>query len=726
MSLVAAAKPVSPRNASDVAGVFFPNTDLSIQEIGDMYLFTPVSGNGFVLVAADDCVRPVLAWSPTGTFPLDNMPVHVRSWIDGYQREVEAFAAIGFQSRKVADEWDMYLNGRPKTLTAVEPLVTTVWSQGNPFNTMCPYDETDSAYSVVGCVATAMAQVMKYWNHPAVGWGSHGYFHGSYGWLSAQFDTTHYRWSMMPDTLTVLNSPEEISAVAELSYHAGVAVNMNYSPRSSGAYVSSYGYVDYPSAENALKTYFKYNPMLYSVFKSEKTDHDWDSLMRREIDAARPVLYSGHDSVGGHAFVLDGYDSLGMFHVNWGWGGSYNGYYTIDSLSPGAGGIGGNATYTFNMNNCALIDVYPAVIDSSVSQVTVNLACKPQSMGSITGNGTYEPYSQVNILAQATPFNRFVRWASGSNSNPLSFLASCDVTDTAIFERVGGDTLGYCFDAQRSSWRDDYGDVTEWGIRIPVEIRNVGRNLVAIQMYVYENSGQFSLNIYRGDSINGDTPFYSQSFTPEGYGWQIIPLDSALFINNYQTIWVTVRYQGDGFPAAFCRYVGNTDGSWYHLPQGWRRYDQLGEFMTWQLRAVFEPRTIMVDVRAADENVCAVYGGGSYLGGDDVTVGAIVLDPRCQFLRWNNDITANPFSFTAMDDIVLTAHCSCDGVGIGDVESGEWVTESVGLRLESSREAELFDMQGRLLGHGTTFEAPAAGVYILRANGAIKKVVLCR
>ena len=729
ISLAAAAKPVSPGLASDVASVFFPNRDLNIAELGDIYIFTPVAGNGFVLVAADDCVRPVLAWSPTATFPLDGMPQHVSQWLDGYNREIRAFAELGVQSPQVAAEWEMYFEGRSKYGAAVEPMLTTIWNHGYPFNLICPYDWTDSARSVTGCTATATAQIMKYWNHPEVGWGYHSYYHPEYGPLEAQYDTTHYRWHLMPDTLNSLCSSEEMYAVAELMYHVGVAANMNYSPTGSGAAVNSYGYTDYPSAENALKTYFKYNPLLHSEYKADYSDRAWDSLLCVEIDAARPVLYAGYDEAGGHAFVLDGYDSLGMFHVNWGWGGSYDGYYTTDSLAPGAGGIGGNATYTFNMSNSVVIGIRPAEAASDSLSVITMVSATP-TLGNVSGSGTYAAFTPVNITAHAAAGCRFVRWASGNTANPLGFLANGDITDTALFERITGDTLGYCFDALRNSWHDDYGDTTSWAIRLPASMRNKGRNLTAVQIFIYEPNNDYTISIFRGDSINGNQPCHTQQFFPLPYrGWQTVVLDSVVRVDNDKPLWIAMTYIGEGYPASHSRYSGNSDGSWYLLPEGWRRYDQHGEFMTWMLRAVLEPHPVTVGVRAADEDHCTVYGGGDFLGGDTVTVGAIILDPRCTFRGWshpdlyiiNND---NPYTFVAEEDISLIAHCNCEGVGIEGIDADAIVVAVNGLTISINREAELFDIRGCLLGRGMRFEVPVAGVYILRSGTAARKVIV--
>ena len=725
---VAAAKPVSPRQAADVASAFFPNEDLAIAEIGDIYLFTPVNSKGFVLVAGDDCVRPVLAWSPSDNFPLEEMPQHVRHWIDGYQRELKAMVESGATpSPMVTAEWERYRSGamapRPKATRSRGPLLTTVWNQRPYYNALCPFDETDSTRCVAGCVATAMTQVMKYWNHPAVGWGSYSYTHPTYGVLSAQFDTTHYRWSLMPDTLNSSSSEEQVMAVAELTYHAGVAVGMNYSPSASGAYVNSSGYVEYPSAEDALKTYFLYNPLIHSEYKSEYSDREWDSLIRSEIDAAQPVLYSGVDSSGGHAFVLDGYDSTGMFHVNWGWGGAYDGYYTLDSLSPGAGGIGGNATYTFNINNTALIGIRPAIASANQT-ATINMVSSDDSLGSIEGNGIYDNIEIISITARAATGCRFVRWTSGSKSNPRTLLTVCDLTDTAIFERINGDTLGYCYDAMRTSWQDDYSDTTEWGIRIPSSMLQTGHNLTAVQMYVY-TGGDYTLRIYYGDSIEDGTLVYTQQFRPEPWqGWQTIMLDSTLMLDRNLSLWITMSYVGMNFPAANSRYSGNSDGSWYHLPWGWRQYDLEETYMTWMLRGIFATWPVTVDVSAANDEVCTVFGGGNYMSGDEVTVGAIILDPRCRFDHWSDGTPTTPYTFTVYKDTTLVAHCHCDGVGIEDIdEQSQWTVTERQMEIVSSQDAELFDIRGRSLGQGRRFKAPGPGVYILRSGAAAKKIV---
>lgn len=735
----ASAKPVDPVSLSRIVSSFFPGREVRGIEIVDgIYLSTPVDGRGFLLHSADNCVRPVLAFSPNGRFDAGNMPAHVRGWIDGYAREIAAMREAGaVPSARVEAEWTYYLEGAPKTVgDSVAPMLTTIWNQAPYFNLLCPYDTDDSAYCVTGCTATATAQIMKYWNHPATGMGSHSYYHPSYGMLSANFGNTNYRWADMPDTVNYLTDSSSMMAVAELMYHVGVSVNMNYSPHSSGAYVNSYGSSTRASSENALKTYFKYNPMLMGVFKAEYTDYEWDSIMRFEVDAGRPVLYSGYDSAGGHAFVFDGYKEMAdsntdasnlFFHINWGWGGAYDGYYTVDSLSPGAGGIGGNATYTFNMGNSAVIGIQPLVAASD-SIVVIDMVSSNPQHGTVIGSGTYTPLvDNVQIRAVAAEGYRFVRWKSGSMQNPISFVACGDMTDTAIFEPLCGDTLGYCFDGLMSSWADDYGATTEWGIRIPASMRGVGRGMRAVQFYPYVD-GDHTLNIYIGDSITPATLAYSMVISVPSYAvddWNSYALDSLLPIPEHSVVWVTMKYQGTGvYPASVSRYSGNGDGCWYHLPNGWAKFDDEDIFYcTWMLRAVFEPRQFTVTVYPNDPNVCSTYGDGTYFGGDQVTIGAVILDQHCTFLRWTDGSPYNPYTFTITTDTVMVAYCSCD-VGIDDVEDDELQISVDGLTIDINQEAEFYDLQGRLLAVGRRAVMPAAGVYVLRVGGTARKVVV--
>lgn len=227
----------------------------------------------------------------------------------------------------------------------VSPLLNTAWDQTCYYNDSCPPDPVAPPNLCgkvwVGCVATAMGQLMHYHSWPLQGQGSNSYFSIYYGQQTADFGATTYDWALMPNVLNQA-SPE----VARLLYHCGVSVNMNYHLLGSGALTSSAG--------NALKTYFGYDSSLALHFASTYTPSAWIDLLKNELDSARPVIYRAEQSGGGagHAWVMDGYDGAGLFHSNWGWGGYYNGYYNLNALHPNLN--------NFNQNQGALIGIRPA------------------------------------------------------------------------------------------------------------------------------------------------------------------------------------------------------------------------------------------------------------------------------------------------------------------------------------------------------------------------------
>ena len=267
-TFAASANPVSVSRARAVGSTWLSarghagivKLDVMESPFAGVYVFN-ADGGGFVLVAADDCARPVLGYSLTGSFRIEDMPANVRSWLEDYGREIGKAKDVkqGSRGDAIAAEWRQLSAGvapeQPLT-TAVSPMLTTTWDQSPLYNDMCPYDYVYGQRVVTGCVATATAQIMKYWNHPATGYGSHSYLaqndHINYGVLSANFGATSYAWDIMPNALTVASSQAEHDAVALLMLHVGIAVEMHYnvsSQNGSGAYNHS-DY--YPSSMSAL------------------------------------------------------------------------------------------------------------------------------------------------------------------------------------------------------------------------------------------------------------------------------------------------------------------------------------------------------------------------------------------------------------------------------------------------------------------------------------------
>ena len=368
LTSAAMASPVSPKRAAAVAHNFFGSLcgakstlqDLSKEWPYDgMYLFVGSQG-GFVLVAADDAARPILGYSPSGSLDPQNLPTPLQQWLQAYQQEINALReAKSTPCAAYAPEWYALENNlMPKDSVSggVEPLLTTHWDQGYPYNGYCPRG------TVTGCAATAQAQIMNYWQHPAFGQGSHSYTHATYGLQQADFAHTLYDWNNMPDQASSSTPMEQKEAVAVLMYHCGVSLEMGYGTAAQGGSMAAglAGMPGFASIDNSLKDYFCYSPDMRVVFKDNGyTNQRWRDQLIAELDQRRPVVYTGAAAQGGHGFVCDGYDHRGYLHFNFGWSGVGDGYFPVDSISPGVGGAGGNGTYTFNMNNSALLGLVP-------------------------------------------------------------------------------------------------------------------------------------------------------------------------------------------------------------------------------------------------------------------------------------------------------------------------------------------------------------------------------
>lgn len=359
-------RPADTKTAGTVA-------ELTFGELPHLHIFD-VDGMGFVIVSGDNRVMPVLAYSFNNTFPTELNP-ELGYWMHGYEEQVAAVAKSDLvASESIVEQWATLASAKglpdtPKDLTAVPAMLTTQWAQGSPYNKFCPYDSTLHGRAVVGCVATAMAQIMKYWNYPAFGQGSNTYqptsmweTHSSYPVQSVDFSNSTYLWQFMPDMVSQLSYTYERDAVAKISYHCGVAVNMMYglsSQGGSGAY-SSCGPWSSACAYKAFWQYFKYDTSLFYDDRFLYTDSAWCELINEQLALGHPMYYHGSDNSGGHAFVLDGSDLESRYHFNWGWAGSGDGFYAINNLAPGSGGTGGNSTYTFNQDQGAIFGIKPA------------------------------------------------------------------------------------------------------------------------------------------------------------------------------------------------------------------------------------------------------------------------------------------------------------------------------------------------------------------------------
>gem|GEM_PF-1695973 len=323
----------------------------------------PLAPEGFVLLSADDGLRPVMGWSLEGACPVD-LPPALLDRLGEASQECVAMRAVWPQGAPRLAEWDAVLAGEAPAQRdeGVLPLLSCNWDQGAGWNQFCPTDGAGPGGRVyAGCVATSMVQVMHYWQQPWQGEGSHGY-QSDYGWLEENFAATTYDWNaMMP------NSPTPDAA--RLMYHAGVAVDMMYAPDGSGAYV---GFGN-PNAMTAMRDHFSFLPSLQFIRKNNFTWSSWRSRLRDELNAGRPFIHSGYGS-GGHAFNIDGWREDDYFHLNWGWSGAYNGWFLIDALNPG-----GN---DFSQDQGAVVNLVPALYQAPPAMAhplnnSADVACAP-------------------------------------------------------------------------------------------------------------------------------------------------------------------------------------------------------------------------------------------------------------------------------------------------------------------------------------------------------------
>ena len=316
----------------------------------DYYVFNVTGDEGFVIVAGDDRVKPILAYSTKGQYDPQHVSEGFAFTLDAFRKEIQYVREHNLTATSdIVDEWKSVnetggLNRSHQTRVVVDELCQTLWHQNYPWNSQCPEDpEGDGGHVYAGCVATAMGQVMKFWGWPAQGTGSHSYHPEGYAQQSANFGETEYNFELMPNVLDSTSTEEEYFETAQLLHHLGISVNMMYSGHGSGAYSD-----DVP---DALRNYFRYDCDNHETnwgggWWGGYSNQEWAQMLKDGgLDEHIPLYYSGQDDTGagGHAFVCDGYDENDYFHFNWGWSGRDNAWCPIGALNT--------TKYAFNSYN---------------------------------------------------------------------------------------------------------------------------------------------------------------------------------------------------------------------------------------------------------------------------------------------------------------------------------------------------------------------------------------
>ena len=759
---LAAARPVDVAMARRVAETYMQaqgmrNTASLVDVTAEtpftaFYVFAAPEG-GFILVSGDDAVIPVLGYSVTSRFETEDIPVHVMEWLKGYEKEIGRVS--GSQSSEIDGQWKMLQGGEmpPAPLTTdVLPLLTTSWGQRPYYNRFCPYDSSADTLVPAGCVATATAQVMKYWAYPDTGYGSHTYTSQrtnsgvtyTYPNLTANFGATAYQWSLMPTALTSVSGDAEINAVATLMYHIGVAVEMKYSPTASGSNNYYTRGTVARSAQAALMKFFKYRADMYPIMRADYGDAAFSARLRGELEQQRPILFRGGHTSGSHSFVLDGYDNNNMFHVNWGWRGSYNGYFAMGALNPYGGGDGSNGSGTYNLDNVALLGIQPYT-DWSTSGLTTVTATAVGG-GSVSGSGTYTFGDTVSLLATANAGCRFSGWSDGSKFNPREIVANGgSYSFMAIFDSIVGDTLHYCPGNHNiTSYGYSSGGNNYWGIRLPSTMLGEVDTLKAVQLFVTE-AGTYDLTIYTGTSHTIVAATDTVTFTSDNNDqWQTVALSTPVPAND--DLWLIFHYYGTGYPQS-ATYYGGAAGSFI---TGSNFEDKSSSRnLSAMVKGIFSHRppryavTVNRVCHNCSEEIPADYvtGEGTYHDGDSVSLEGRVQGCDLSFGYWitadGDTLFDNPYSFVIHSDRTFTAVFAMNG-GIDNVEgmnirlypnpAGDRVVLE---GIVGKAEVTVADLVGRVLFKQTVDEgnnildvsALPAGVYMVRVGAVARKVV---
>ena len=355
------------------------------------YVFNAIGDNGFVIVSGDDRTEPILGYADKGSINMSHMPENLRNWLAGYAEQISALKGSGVPLQTVNPSWP-----------AIDPLIDCYWNQSEPYNLQCPvfYGER----SVTGCVATAMAQVMYYHQWPKTTLmpipeytSNRSYNNQSCVATLPELPVTTFKWNKMKPTYMYDETGEAADAVAELMRYCGQAVEMSYSPAASGANVE---------AEDFIK-YFGYSAKAKDVNRRDYYTQEWEQMIYEELANHRPVLYSGGSSSSGHQFICDGYDGKGLFHINWGWDGSSDGFFLLSVLNPYERGIGGGTSQDgYTRQQAAIVGIEPATgSETSIPLVYFWYNSYPTSLFN-RSSGT-EDFTSININ---THFYTYDNW----------------------------------------------------------------------------------------------------------------------------------------------------------------------------------------------------------------------------------------------------------------------------------------------------------------------------
>ncbi len=403
------------------------------------YIFNIGNNQGFVIVSGDDRINPILGYSDEGNFDEAKTPANMKNMLNEYAQQISMLDKVSNVKGAIAAARNVV-----DTRNSIAPLLTTKWDQARPYWNKCPQVQNeDGEYepSYTGCVATAMSQIMKYYNYPAqttqvIPSYQYGYGTGNMGEYITQYTedlpVTTFDWAHMIDSYNGSEDEVYTDAVATLMLYVGHAAHMTYALTASGT-------TD-PYIPKAFNNYFDYNAQL--VYRSDYDQQAWEDMVYQELVAGRPIVYNGRaGSGGGHSFVCDGYEMGDYYHINWGWGGLGNGYFQLAIMNPHAAGIGASTSAEgYNIDQTAIIGITPGYLgQGQVNHVlTVYNMYYSGNRELERGSNGFSLYKRRQVVVTAEDhIDDGTKYARGialydSNNNFVEMIASMTYYTSAI------------------------------------------------------------------------------------------------------------------------------------------------------------------------------------------------------------------------------------------------------------------------------------------------------
>ena len=344
----ASGRHAAPAAGSNVRLIYTePNSVNAEQAV--YYIFN--TADSYVIVAGDDRAEQILVW---GDSPLDlnNIPKNMLYWLDCYKQQIEYLQA---HTDMVVDQGTMR-RAPSQARQSVAPLLTALWDQSSPYYNQCP--TSNGSYCLTGCAATSLSMICYYWRYPEQTTTTFpSYTTRSLHMTVEALPPTTFDYDNMLDNYRRGYSTDQANAVAHLMRYVGQAEQMDYTPGSSGVYD-----FDIDRAVGMLG----FDSDARMVWKEDYTDEQWAAMIQEELIQGRPLEYCGYGGMSGHAFNVDGYDAeRDMYHINWGWSGSANGYCALNAFH------GGGATY--RNGQLMIIGLEPPVTTPTIRVRGINL-----------------------------------------------------------------------------------------------------------------------------------------------------------------------------------------------------------------------------------------------------------------------------------------------------------------------------------------------------------------